>query len=155
MIRTLEILAIALQLIAGQPIRPDEYVLHQFERVPLTDVYFSEGANFGDLDRDGVMDIVYGPFWFAGPDYKKQSPMWDAGAVVYWFKLVRSEAGVDWLPFRADGESGIGRQLIVGDVTGDKLPDIVVGGMKGSHVLIHRRQSVGRETWEKAQPKSR
>src|SRR5690606_8124582 len=46
------------------------HTLHSFRRVPLTDVYYSEGANFGDLNGDGIPDIVYGPYWFAGPDYQ-------------------------------------------------------------------------------------
>ena len=31
----------------------DDLVVHKFERQKLTDVYFSEGANAGDLNRDG------------------------------------------------------------------------------------------------------
>ncbi len=48
----------------------DDYTLHTFDRQQLTDVYFSEGANAGDLNGDGVLDVVYGPYWFAGPDFK-------------------------------------------------------------------------------------
>jgi hypothetical protein len=117
-------------------------------------VLFSElhAVALVDIDGDGLKDIVTGKTYYS---HHKQSPMWDTGAVVYWFKLVRSKAGVDWVPFKADGESGIGRGLSVGDVNGDKLPDIVTGGMKGSNVLIHRRNQVTREQWEQAQPKPR
>jgi len=51
----------------------EDFYLHTFERTQLTDVYYSEGANFGDFNRDDVMDVVYGPFWFQGPDYKKET----------------------------------------------------------------------------------
>ena len=117
-------------------------------------VVFSElhSVALVDIDGDGLKDIVTGKTYYS---HHKQAPMWDAGAVVYWFKLVRTKSGVDWVPFRADTASGIGRQLSVGDVNGDKLPDIVVGGMKGSHVLIHRRKPVSRDEWEQAQPKPR
>ncbi len=115
-------------------------------------VLFSElhSVDVVDIDGDGLKDIVTGKtFW----SHHKQSPMWDAGAVVYWFKLVRNKAGVRWIPFKADGEAGIGRQLSVVDINSDGLPDIVVGGMKGAHVLIHKRRTVSKAEWLAAQPK--
>jgi putative membrane-bound dehydrogenase-like protein len=178
-------------------------------------VLFTEphSVNLVDIDGDGLKDIVTGKTYWS---HHKQSPMWDAGAVVYWFKLVRAETGqlktvndlirkyyaesqaakpqrvvetlaemrqqvlgdkhiskkftnelkqngltlnmklpaakVDWLPYKADDEAGIGRQLTVGDINGDQLPDIVVGGMKGAHVLIHKRRKVSDAEWHAAQP---
>lgn len=47
----------------------DELALHSFQRQQLTGAYFSEGVNFGDLNNDEHHDIVYGPYWFAGPDF--------------------------------------------------------------------------------------
>jgi hypothetical protein len=79
--------------------------------------------------------------------------MWDAGAVVYWFRLVRSPQGVDWVPHKADGEAGIGRQVTLHDMNRDGLPDIVLGGMVGGHVLLHKREAVSKEKWQEAQPK--
>ena len=61
----------------------------------------------------------------------------------------------NWVPYKADGEAGIGRQVIVSDINGDKLPDIVVGGMKGLHVLLHGRTKVSDADWDKAQPQPR
>ena len=43
-----------------------------------------------DMDGDGLKDIVTGRTYYS---HHKQSPMWDAGAVVYWFKLVRTKDG--------------------------------------------------------------
>lgn len=42
----------------------------QFERHQLTDKFWAEGSAIGDVNRDGHPDVVYGPFWFAGPDFK-------------------------------------------------------------------------------------
>lgn len=44
--------------------------MHTFDSQRLTDVYFSEGASAGDINGDGLLDVVYGPYWFAGPDFK-------------------------------------------------------------------------------------
>jgi hypothetical protein len=114
---------------------------------------FSElhSVNLVDMDGDGLKDIVTGKTYWS---HHKQSPQWDAGAVVYWFKLARTPEGVDWIPYRAADDTGIGRQVTVSDVNGDKLPDIVVGGMKGGHVLLHERQPVSAAEWEAAQPKA-
>lgn len=103
-----------------------------------------------DIDGDGLKDIVTGKTYWSHHD---RSPLWDAGAVVYWFKLVRGKDGVDWKPFKADGEAGVGRELMVGDVDGDKLPDIVVGGMKGANVLRHKVVKVDEKEFQAAQPK--
>lgn len=115
-------------------------------------VVFSEphSVALADMDGDGLKDIVTGKTYYS---HHKQSPMWDAGAVVYWFRLTRTEKGVDWVPYLADGEAGIGRQVSIVDINGDKLPDIVVGGMKGTHVLTHRKTKVSEADYQKAQPK--
>ncbi|TWT85161.1 FG-GAP repeat protein [Planctomycetes bacterium CA13] len=104
-------------------------------------VLFSELHSLAlvDMDGDGLKDIVTGKTYWS---HHRGSPMWDAGAVVYWFKLVRGDDGVDWIPYLIDGEAGIGRQVTVKDINADGLPDVVVGGMKGSHVLTHRTKSV-------------
>ena len=114
-------------------------------------LFFSElhTVNLADMDGDGLKDIVTGKTYWS---HHKQSSLWDAGAVAYWFKLVRTAEGVNWIPYQADDDCGVGRQVIVGDMNGDQLPDIVAGGMKGCHVLIHQRQKVNQATWEQAQP---
>ena len=115
-------------------------------------VLFTElhSVHLADMDGDGLKDIVTGKTYWS---HHKQSPLWDAGAVVYWFRLVRGPDGVDWVPYQVDGEAGIGRQLTVADVNADGLPDIVVGGMLGAHVLTHAVRPVSDADWEAAQPK--
>ena len=114
-------------------------------------VLFTEphSVNLVDIDGDGLKDICTGKTYYS---HHQQSPMWNAGAVVYWFKLNRSNDGVDWIPYKADGQAGIGRQLIVGDVNNDRLPDFVMGGMKGCHVLLHKAEQVDQASWLAAQP---
>ena len=58
-------------------VQADGPVLHSFERMTLSTEYFSEGANFGDVSHDGVADIVSGPYWYAGPDYKTKHEIYE------------------------------------------------------------------------------
>ncbi len=103
-----------------------------------------------DVDGDGLKDIVTGKTYYS---HHEKSPLWNAGAVVYWFRLVRSKEGVDWVPYKIDNDAGIGRQIAVSDVDADGLPDLVLGGMKGANVLRHRIDKVDEKRWSEAQPK--
>lgn len=111
-----------------------------------------------DLDGDGLKDVVTGKrYWAHGPG---GDPEPNAAAVLYWFRLTRvaevSGAGaVVYVPHKIDDDSGVGTQLPIGDVNGDKLPDIVIANKKGTFVFTHRAMTVTPEAWRDAQPKPR
>src|SRR3989442_6557954 len=52
--------------------------VHTFKKLQLTDQFWAEGASFGDFNRDGKMDVVSGPFWYEGPDFKKRHEFYPA-----------------------------------------------------------------------------
>jgi hypothetical protein len=41
-----------------------------FHKQVLTDRYLADGITSGDINRDGKPDIVSGPYWYEGPDFK-------------------------------------------------------------------------------------
>ena len=43
-----------------------------FRKVQLSEEYYSEGAAFGDFNRDGQPDVVSGAFWYEGPDFRRK-----------------------------------------------------------------------------------
>jgi hypothetical protein len=49
---------------------PVEATSPEFRERKLTDLFYSEGIAAGDLNRDGAQDVVAGPFYYLGPDYK-------------------------------------------------------------------------------------
>jgi len=105
-----------------------------------------------DMDGDGLKDIITGKRFWAHGSKGDDEP--NADAVLYWFKLTRGPGGsVDFVPYLIDNNSGIGTQVVAADVNRDGLPDIVVGNKRGTFVHLHGTKKVGKEEWEKAQPK--
>lgn len=41
-----------------------------FSKQVLTSEYLADGVAVGDINRDGRPDIVAGPYWYGGPDYR-------------------------------------------------------------------------------------
>src|SRR5262245_40184557 len=73
-------LALPLALIAATAglASAQERALHKFTRQQLNDTYYSEGLGVGDLNRDGKPDVVYGPYWYAGPDFRERKEIYPA-----------------------------------------------------------------------------
>jgi hypothetical protein len=108
----------------------------------LSGVQFSQlhAVALADIDGDGVQDIVTGKrYWAHGPA-KDADP--GGTPVLYWFRLVRTPAAagdrpaVAWEPHRIDDASGVGTQIAVGDLNGDRRPDVVVGNKRGGFVFL-------------------
>ncbi|MDB6121448.1 MAG: Cysteine proteinase [Pedosphaera sp.] len=105
-----------------------------------------------DMDGDGIKDIVTGKRFWAHGNHGDVDP--EAPAVVYWFKLVRGAKGqVDFIPYLIDDNSGVGTQVMAGNIQNKKFPDVVVGNKKGTFVFLHDTKKVSKAEWEKAQPK--
>ena len=51
-----------------------------FRKIVLTEDFHAEAAASGDIDNDGKPDVVYGPFWYAGPDFRTRHPIYPAQA---------------------------------------------------------------------------
>lgn len=43
----------------------------QFEKIVIDSTYVSEGVCTGDIDRDGLIDIVAGDVWYKAPQWKR------------------------------------------------------------------------------------
>jgi hypothetical protein len=49
-----------------------------YRKIQLNDQFFSEGAAFGDFNQDGQMDVVSGPYWYKGPEFKRRHEFYPA-----------------------------------------------------------------------------
>jgi hypothetical protein len=116
-------------------------------------VRFSQlhAVELADMDGDGVLDIVTGKrHWAHGSSGDVDA---NAPPVLYWFRTVRNGAGgVDFVPHLIDDDSGVGVQLVVGDLNGDSLPDLVIGNKRMTAVLLHEREEVDAATGKDARP---
>src|SRR5688572_2819336 len=74
--KSLATIASALMLAAA----PVGQELHTFTRIQLSDQFWSEGAGFGDLNNDGRNDVISGPWWWEGPDFKNRHEYYPAAA---------------------------------------------------------------------------
>jgi hypothetical protein len=47
-------------------------VFHSFQETQLTSTFYSEGVAVADINKDGALDIISGPYWYAGPDFQRK-----------------------------------------------------------------------------------
>lgn len=86
---------------------PAEQVSSRFRLQQLNDFFYSWGASAGDLNHDGVPDVVAGPFYFTGPNYTDR----------YEFTAARS--------YSASNNFPEGMTYFTYDYTGDGWQDII------------------------------
>lgn len=122
-----------LSLILAAPLAAaEEFTLHQFDRLQLGDKFYAEGATFGDLNRDGHQDLISGPYWYAGPDFKTKR---------------------EYYPVKEWSINGYSDNFFafVNDVNKDEWPDIVIIGFPGKEAYWYanpqKQSDTGSGTW--------
>ncbi len=97
----------------------------------LIDSSFSQthGAALVDMNEDGLPDLITGKRFFA---HNGKDPGGTDPQVIYWFELSRDENDKPfWIPHLIDDSSGVGLQVIVEDINGDGMQDILIANKKG------------------------
>jgi hypothetical protein len=97
-----------------------------FRKQQLTDLFYAEGIATGDLNRDGIQDVVAGPFYYLGPDYKVAGEIYPPETV--------NPAG--------PGEHGNYSDCFLSyvyDFNGDGWPDFLKINFDGAYLYINPR----------------
>lgn len=87
----------------------------------------SHGLAMADINGDGHPDLITGKRYFA---HNGRDPGAFDSAVLYWFEFIPGKTP-SWIPHLIDDNSGVGLQVVVQDINGDGLPDIIVCNKKG------------------------
>jgi hypothetical protein len=103
---------------------PAEATDPAFRKVELTPLYFTEGAAAADFNHDGIMDVVAGPYYYPGPDYK---------------------TGIEIYPPQAYATNGPGIRsaytdsfmMFAHDFNGDGWPDVLRVNFEGAFLYVN------------------
>ncbi len=136
--------------LTAQFARADD-LLHSFKKVRLTDQFWAEGAHFADFNQDGQMDVVSGPFWYEGPDFKKRHEIYPANAS---FKRKASDGSEETVP-GYEGGLGVNNAYsdcfltFTYDFNGDGWPDVLVYGYPGKEVAWYENPKGREGHWQR------
>ena len=85
----------------------------------LNPFYYAFSAAAADVDRDGNLDVISGPFIYMGPDFTTAREFYSAQT-----SNPSTEFSSNWVAF-------------AGDYTGDGWPDVLLASTSGSRLYVN------------------
>ncbi|MCI0537531.1 MAG: VCBS repeat-containing protein [Verrucomicrobiales bacterium] len=131
-----------------------DYTLHSFKKFHLDKYYWSEGANFGDLNQDGRPDAISGPYWWEAPDFTRRHEIYPPRTT---FKVKQDDGTEATLP---GFEGGLGKKnaystdnffTFVHDFNGDRWEDVLTYGLPGTPAYVYFNPKGKEQHWERHQ----
>ena len=122
----------------------------EFTKIQLTDQFWAEGAAMGDFNHDGKMDVVYGPYWWEGPDFKIRHTYRPDSDKFTLKKPDGTETEIPGFKGALSGENGYSNNFLTYtfDFNGDGWMDILVIGWPGKEAYWYENPKGGDGPWK-------
>ena len=130
-----------------------DLALHAFKKQQLDKHYWSEGATFGDLNKDGKPDAISGPYWWEGPDFTKRHEIYPATRTT---KTKKDGADVEFPGFEGvlgsrNSYSSDNFFAFVHDFDGDGWNDVLTYGLPGTPAFLYLNPQGKEQHWARHQ----
>ncbi|MCB1244794.1 MAG: FG-GAP repeat domain-containing protein [Verrucomicrobiales bacterium] len=108
-----------------------------WKKQQLIDNFWAEGATVLDADKDGKMDVIYGPYWFAGPDFTKRHLIYPDTTRTKAKKEDGTEVEIEGFHGAKSVTNGYSDNFLnaAHDINGDGWTDYIVMGFPGKETL--------------------
>ncbi|MEZ5432263.1 MAG: hypothetical protein R3F31_14025 [Verrucomicrobiales bacterium] len=108
-----------------------------WKKQQLIDNFWAEGATVLDADKDGKLDVIYGPYWFAGPDFTKRHLIYPDTTRTKAKKEDGTEVEIEGFHGAKSVTNGYSDNFLnaAHDINGDGWTDYIVMGFPGKETL--------------------
>jgi FG-GAP-like repeat len=126
-------------------------ILHSFAKYQLNNQFWAEGATFGDFNKDGINDVVSGPYWYEGPGFTNRHEFYPADTT---FKRKKADGTEENFP-GFEGAFGVNNTYsdnffaFAYDFNRDGWTDIMIYGFPGKEAAWYENPRGREGHWQK------